>query len=59
MRYAAPDADRSRPSGSYGDEAEVDGRLYDHENRDRLTARLLAVSDGAPVSEQYTEPWEN
>ena len=57
MRFAAADVDPLEAGRKLGVEAVVDGRLYVHEDRVRLTARLLAVDDGASLwANNFTEP---
>ena len=57
MRFAATDVDPLEAGRKLGVEAVVDGRLHVHEDRVRLTARLLAVDDGASLwANNFTEP---
>ena len=57
MRFAASDADPLDAGRKLRVEAVVDGNLYVHEDRVRLTARLLAVDDGASLwANNFTEP---
>lgn len=57
MRFSATDVDPLEGGRKLGVEAVVDGRLHVHEDRVRLTARLLAVDDGASLwSNNFTEP---
>ncbi len=57
MRFAAADVDPLEAGRKLRVEAVVDGRLYVVEDRVRLTARLLAVDDGASIwANNYTEP---
>ena len=57
MRFAAADVDPLEAGRKLGVEAVVDGHLYVHEDRVRLTARLLAVDDGASLwANNFTEP---
>ena len=57
MRFAAIDVDPLEAGRKLGVEAVVDGRLHVHEDRVRLTARLLAVDDGASLwANNFTEP---
>jgi DNA-binding winged helix-turn-helix (wHTH) protein/TolB-like protein len=57
MRFAATDVDPLEAGRKLGVEAVVDGRLHVHEDRVRLTARLLAVDDGASLwANTFTEP---
>jgi DNA-binding winged helix-turn-helix (wHTH) protein/TolB-like protein/Flp pilus assembly protein TadD len=57
MRFAAADVDPLEAGRKLRVEAVVDGNLNIHENRVRLTARLLAVDDGASLwANNFTEP---
>ena len=57
MRFAAVDVDPIEAGRKLRVEAVVDGHLYVHEDRVRLTARLLAVDDGASLwANNFTEP---
>ncbi len=57
MRFAAADVDPLEAGRKLRVEAVVDGNLNVHENRVRLTARLLAVDDGASLwANNFTEP---
>ena len=56
MRFAAADVDPLEAGRMLRVEAVVDGHLYVHEDRVRLTARLLAVDDGAALwASSFTE----
>jgi DNA-binding winged helix-turn-helix (wHTH) protein/TolB-like protein/Flp pilus assembly protein TadD len=57
MRFAADDVDPLDVGRKLHVEAVVDGRLQVHEDRVRLTARLLAIDDGASLwANNFTEP---
>ncbi len=57
MRFASGDVDPLEAGRKLGVEAVVDGRLYVHEDHVRLTARLLAVDDGASLwANNFTVP---
>jgi DNA-binding winged helix-turn-helix (wHTH) protein/TolB-like protein/tetratricopeptide (TPR) repeat protein len=57
MRFAAADVDPLEAGRKLRVEAVVDGYLYVVDDRVRLTARLLAVDDGASLwANNFTEP---
>ncbi len=57
MRFGATEADPLEAGRKLGVEAVVDGRLHVHEDRVRLTARLLEVDDGSSLwANNFTEP---
>lgn len=56
MRFAAPDGDPLAAGRQLKVDAVVDGYVYVHEDQVRLSARLLAVQDGASLwANNYTE----